>query len=330
MRILRKVAKKSWDLLLNYGRSRTSNPNRFYFGLLKAIDSLGVLKILGSSFSVSRFTSAVSLPIDESNSIQKTDCSLLLVVTWKDFHTLPIAIEYAIKSQTSLNFISITIVVPERYRAEGESIVSSLSSRVSVISEDEYFTISETELLQKQYRDRSGWVKQQLIKVRHICKSDFQYTLILDADTLLIRKRTWFDDSGKQILFQSEEYNEDYYKFLDKFNFPNSKSHSFITHYMLFDRNRMISALKALGIYELQTQIEKIHRNALPDALSPFSLDFELYGQYLLSNQLCVLRKWSHIDIDPKLINRDRSRIKELEKLSLNWSSVSIHSWKQE
>lgn len=55
--------------------------------------------------------------------------------------------------------------------------------------------------------DRRGWIIQQLIKIVAAMTSRCDGSLILDADTVLLRKRTWLAKGGVQLLSVSADYH---------------------------------------------------------------------------------------------------------------------------
>lgn len=328
MKLFRFALKRGWDLILNNGRQINRKPG-FLFGLLfLTLDRTGFVNRITSGFSVDHYLSANRLPADHSFSVAPVRCELLVVATLKDFYVLPLSVRSAIKSQTSLAFTKINIVVPEEYLLEVEKIVFFVEVPITLICENVYFADSEAENIEKHFKHRAGWVKQQLIKIRHISDSGSDFTLVLDSDTLLLRNRCWIDQGQKQILFQSEEFNPEYYDFLTRMGGEPSKRFSFITHYMLFNRGHLIAALSQIGMSDSENQIRALVKHSKSDIESAFSIDFELYGQFLLKNDLCTLRKWSHIDIAPKSISIASHVEETISKLSKKWSSASIHSWR--
>lgn len=327
MRKIRKTAKQAWDVLLNHGRVFSRRPGIVISFFLRVLICSNILKQLSSNFSAERYLDANRLPQDRPHSSQFFDCELLIVATKKDFSSLSLAVASAIKSQKSINFTRVNIVVPKIFLSEAKSLLFSSDAPIVFIDEDIYFEANDEVRIEEAFGVRSGWVKQQLIKIRHICNSNAQLTLVQDADTFLLRERAWFDTLGKQIIFQSEEFNPEYYNFMDRLRFKNSRKFSFVTHYMLFDKQKLEAALQAAGIYEQSKQVTTLTNHSNLKSESPFSIDYEIYGQYLLANNLCSLRKWSHRDIDPEFILNVSNRDNNLQKLSRKWSSVSVHSW---
>lgn len=327
MPIFRQTAKKAWDIVLNHGRVFSRNPGFVISLFLGLMFSSGLLNKVSSSFSSERYLAANRLPSDSPSSSRLVECDLLLVATKKDFPSLSLAIASAINSQGRIEFTQVNIVVPTRFLTEARNIIFSAKVPISIIDEDSYFESTEKERIEEVFGLRSGWVKQQLIKIRHVCRSNVRFTLVLDADTFLLRERAWFDSLDRQVLFQSEEFNSEYYDFMDKLGLRNSRQSSFITHYMLFDKLTLEDALRAANIFDQPSQVSEIIRNSNLKSESPFSIDYELYGQYLLANDLCVVRKWSHRDIDSRFLLNAENKEKYLQKYSRKWSSVSVHSW---
>ncbi len=63
----------------------------------------------------------------------------------------------------------------------------------------------------------AGWVIQQLIKLSAAMQSESEATLILDADTLLLTKKTWFTRDKVQLLQVANEYHADFMRHVQSF-----------------------------------------------------------------------------------------------------------------
>lgn len=128
--------------------------------------------------------------------------------------------------------------------------------------------------------NRAGWLFQQLLKLGADKIVKTENFLILDADTIFIKPKVFFF-KGKLILDQSEERHEVYHNvYQELLKRPTSNLLSFITHYMIFNKEHLRS---------LKMEIESIHKKKWDQAiiscvnyneLSGFS-EYELYGNYL-------------------------------------------------
>lgn len=82
-------------------------------------------------------------------------------------------------------------------------------------------------------RGRRGWVIQQLAKIKAVMASQSDGCLVLDADTLLVRPRTWLDRDGRQILAVSHEFHAPYVHHAERVWAGRQPSLSFVTHHQL-------------------------------------------------------------------------------------------------
>ncbi len=128
---------------------------------------------------------------------------------------------------------------------------------------------------------RVGWLKQQLIKLNCFqipgIKSN---VLVMDADTILVKKQFFCKDNNEIILFFSDEFHF-YYRLSNRFLlgrysfFP----FSFISHHQVFNTEHLIS---------LTTLLEKLHNDkwyntflTAASVYNSFVSEYELYAQYV-------------------------------------------------
>lgn len=130
-----------------------------------------------------------------------------------------------------------------------------------------------TELRDHRVRDRGlGWVTQQLLKLSTVLMSSNRATLIVDADTILLKRRTWLSPDGRQILMAPEWYRslwtEDVERFLAvKKSFP----FSFITHQQLMQKDLVERLFGSQGERLLDWALSARRRIA----------EYETYGTFL-------------------------------------------------
>jgi|WetSurMetagenome_2_1015567.scaffolds.fasta_scaffold255328_2 hypothetical protein len=129
-------------------------------------------------------------------------------------------------------------------------------------------------------RDRSGWLFQQLLKLRVDTYTSCENILVVDSDTVFLRPKA-FIYKGKTVFDQSDELHLPYFKVLNQLLGSISKPvASYIVHYMLFNR---------LRLREMRAEIEKNIRLPWDEAIilktdyssnSGFS-EYETYGNYM-------------------------------------------------
>jgi len=90
------------------------------------------------------------------------------------------------------------------------------------------------ELLDGHNGPIDGWHIQQVLKLSLARASAHAGTLIVDADTVLLSRKTWLIDSGVQLLQFSEEFHQPYMShFRGFFSVPKALGVSFVTHHQL-------------------------------------------------------------------------------------------------
>ena len=148
----------------------------------------------------------------------------------------------------------------------------------------------ETEFLDQRILDfqwrtggqnRSGWIRQQFIKLTVAECLEGDHFLIIDADTLLTRDLA-FMEGDRQILWRADDLVEEYYAFVEAMiGKVTHRNCSFVTHCMLFQRH----TLKALK----SCIEERSGRDWIDAMLGAIQLDkaagmseYEIYAHFLM------------------------------------------------
>ena len=284
-----------------------------------------IFKMCKIQTDVSRFCKANSITfIDLDSSAVAVD--ILIVASKKDFAKLPLVISQSRKHifQNELN--SIFIVVPQ---AEvNHEILNNLSknSYVKVMSQDVYISETNQDRIKSVYPKRYGWVLQQLLKIEFVRNSESNGVLVLDADTVLAQDRNWLDSYGNQILTPTWENHKPYYEFLSQLGLDTSRiEYSFVSHHMLIKPFRLNECLNHFGISSLENLLSKILKHEYAVEESPFSLDYEMYAQFMMAfyPTEIILSKWSNLQIDKRIHAKQAESY--LTKHGENYASLSFH-----
>lgn len=267
-------------------------------------------------------------PVEPSiaNLKKYTKIQVLIVAHEKDFGTLPFALKYAMKSIQGFEQVTSTVVVPDDSVEKCAELMELYGlTEVSILGESRF--VPRSEELRTAYKFRYGWVLQQLIKISAVLSSEDDYWLIVDADTLLLRPRLWLDDDGVQILTPSWEFHRPYYDFLSKSGFTEiDENYSFVSHHMFIQRELLAEAFLTIGVKTSSDLVDLITTPPI-EGESPFSLDYELYGQFLLMerpNRL-KLAKWSNCSYSRTLAAGKYEEIAEMQ--APNFASISFHDY---
>ena len=132
--------------------------------------------------------------------------------------------------------------------------------------------------------DRSGWLFQQLIKLNGDKITEKENFLVLDSDTIFIRRITFFKDN-KTIFYYGKEWHWPYHQTNKKLiNYKIVKYYSFVNHLMMFNK---IKLLKLKSEIERKTKCkwyDAIIQEAKKTKEISFFSEFELYSQWFLNH----------------------------------------------
>ncbi len=254
---------------------------------------------------------------------------LLFVVTEKDFEILPLAIKGGLHALSKHTVGSILIVTPKKYLNHLESILPPAIPNLKLFCDEEVLGEDIIQDLRIAFGQRAGWLIQQVIKVQIILSSKKMATLLIDADTVLTKDRIWLDDFGVQILCPSEEFNPSYYLALRRIGLKPNENFSFISHHMLIQTKILRELFQQVGLADSYSLVKHVIENHTHESLSPISLDYELYAQYMLSANpdLVKIQKWSNIGVPRAQIDVEQKIEDIIVTNSKKYASVSLHSW---
>ena len=202
-----------------------------------------------------------------------------------------------------------------------------------VLNEEEVFPYesinSIAEKLPHSYKYRAGWYLQQLIKLaalEYLQAEDDQLMLVWDADTVPLKKLTFFKD-GRCLYFMSTETHPPYFISLSRLlNLNKLVNFSFIAQCFV---------IKKKWISEFISELEELHEIKWFEAIldksdlshpSGFS-EYETLGNWLM------VRHKSEIAFDPSKWERfgsSKCGLKNVEEFRLNHpniSFISFESW---
>jgi hypothetical protein len=282
--------------------------------------------------SLKRFfkTNRILFESERSNSDEGLGLEILFVSTQKDFQLLPLAIEFALNAASDFSVLSITVIAPDKYVSEVRDLVKD--HEVTVEGESLYFDEDTVRKLKNSFLGRFGWVLQQLLKLRFVLGSKASGVLIIDSDTILLEKRNWLGNDGSQLLTPTWEYHKPYYEFLNSIGICEvNPEYTFVSHHMLMQPKIVNELFEYVGWKDSAGLIDFISSMSISDEQSPFSLDYELYAQYLYSKypEKVVLGKWSNKSIAINISSENSYLLinDEVKKHSGRFASLSFHSY---
>lgn len=258
----------------------------------------------------------------------KVPTTLIIVSAPKDFDILPLTISLAHETQSQLVFNQTKVIVPEAsIEALRSKIISFGFTNINVISEEEVITLELRNLMKRKFGPRYGWALQQFLKIYQVLDAQTEYSLVLDSDTLLLKSRYWLDSAGRQALFPSWEFHCNYYEILNRLGICSTEPEfTLITHHMFMKKENLLKALQVTSCKDPKDLLLLMNELAL-EGSSPFCIDYELYGQYMLNFQFnkVILQKWSNIEVERSIITK-MTKSEILHKFA-NYCSLSAHSY---
>lgn len=284
------------------------------------------------NFDEKRFEKSnwISSWVDRESGHHDKSIELIVVATYKDFDILVHSVDHALKALKKFQAGGVRIIVPKRDFNKCRSLFPANNEKIRIIDETTIVSRDQFNSLTRCFGMRDTWVLQQLLKMRAVMNSTADAVLVLDSDTLLLRKRPWFDQQGKQILMPSFEFNPPYYVFLNKLiSCKVIPENTFVSHHMIMQPKILIKILNDLNLLNLDDFIEYCCMHSDKTAPSPICIEYELYGQYLASTnkQDVFLAQWANATI-PKRFSRLILNSKLLRYiLSCLFNSISFHSW---
>lgn len=172
---------------------------------------------------------------------------------------------------------------------------------------------------------RRGWILQQLVKLAAVGQSESRGVLVVDADTLLLRPRTWLAPNGRQILCLSQELHQPYRDhFAAVWGSAHAQRASFVTHHQLM-QPAIIREMFEDDLSGLVTWVEALdHRE--PSNAS----EYHSYGTYLINRHpdRVALARWGNVGAHrPRQDESDEMRTAHLREKYPQALSVSMHSY---
>ena len=185
-----------------------------------------------------------------------------------------------------------------------------------------------SQLLDNEQGKPGGWHLQQVLKYQLARTSKQVATLIVDADTVLLSRKTWLDNRGTQLLQFSEEFHQPYMNhFQAYFGLPKTLPVSFVSHHQLMQSDVVREMLPTE-----QRLVDWLYCGLENPSLR--ISEYETYGAYLLAKhpKRVAFGTWSNL-WSPRLTMAKQLALdsrRPVRDLLLDYCSVSFHSHSQE
>lgn len=245
---------------------------------------------------------------------------ILITCLPKDIDVLPLTLR-SIKENIKHPIGSIYIVSPKGNEIE----IFCRTNNCKFIDEMKVLGFDKTRINYKvNGLDRSGWLLQQLLKLSGDTICDNEHFLVIDADTLFIKPRT-FKVNTKTIIDFSDEYHLPYFRTYEKLlNLKHVIPVSFICHYMLFEKNKLRS-LKQLIEQTQQSSWHEAILNAIEHSEASSFSEFETYANFVLEKYKGqhIIEYW----FNKSLSKTDNTIENDITTYSKNYKTISYHTY---
>jgi hypothetical protein len=265
----------------------------------------------------------------DSNIVRNFSLDVVFVATEKDFQILKFATQHAMRVTSSFKSRNLFIVVPDESLGFAVKLIGDKEC-MSIIPESEIVSREILEILRVSYGARANWIYQQLLKVEFIRKSTNPYCLVIDADTILLNPRQWIDANKRTGLTPTDEAISEYHQFLYSIGvISQSPTVSFVPHHMFYDVEKFKNLVEGIGFINPATMLLMIDKHVDKSSASPISIDYELYGQWMLTENRPYINliKWSNLGIarsKAKVILNSRIFTRFI---AIFYNSISFHDY---
>jgi FkbM family methyltransferase len=207
------------------------------------------------------------------------------VCSKKDIETWTVAAEYIIRNIESKSFM---LIVPQDSLGD---FIRRTPSEIQVISEEEVIPSSFLKIIEEHLdpttvqSTRGGWIYQQFLKMQGAIDSQKDRIALWDADTVPLKKISFFDDKNRARFYTSNEHHRPYFEMINSIlGCSKIYKYSFIAQSIPFKRQWIIDLCREIedrtGSADWKLGILSCMRSALGP--SPFS-EYETIGTYAMS-----------------------------------------------
>jgi len=194
---------------------------------------------------------------------------IVIVSHEKDFNNIKFIIEYA---QKNLKFDSIHLILSERKEFTDLELVKTLTDKPVLLHlESDVLKIDKSRI---SYRP--NWIYQMMLKMfQNVTKND--NFLIIESDCLILKEINFFDKDVTYLYLCRDQNNTPYFNFNNLLGFGREYNHSFISEFMMYDKNIIKDMLLKSNCSDVNDFLEIIYNNTNNNC---YPADYELYGNF--------------------------------------------------
>lgn len=277
------------------------------------------------------------------NPLKENPCSIevFIFTSAKDLSILPLSIVGASDSHEGA-ISKITIVAPDSERVEIELVIEKLELigiGLRYISDEVLlsdFAISSIEFVR-------GNIKMEIVKVLAGLTATEPCVLLIDGDTVLLRKRNWAT-TNQYLLMVAQEYSSTHINY-DKLVIHNYEQQGlgFVTHHQLIKREVLKKLVESFG--GVQVMADSFNNAASKyyyRGEQIFPSEWQLIGdfQYGTEHQNVVLANFSNLGMSRNKLDwmfdsmtelgEIESRLRWLRTEAAELGSISFHGYKSD
>lgn len=256
----------------------------------------------------------------------------------KDLELLDLSIHGAI--QSCLNRIaSLTVVAPSGIELDVDKVFQKCDKRLNIkfLSDEQLLARFELEDLEFVRTN----IKMEILKVLATLHSKSEAVLLIDGDTVILRKLNWIT-SQKQVVLVAQEYTPEHVSFDKKYlNLKRLSGLGFVTHHQVVRRSHILELISEKnGLLNFVNCFQSAASDFYSLSGFDFPSEWQLFGDFLLSRypDKAVLTPFKNLGlsrgrISDFLENSDRVASVEITRLIKavpHAASLSFHAYKDQ
>lgn len=219
---------------------------------------------------------------ENSSALNKYDA--ILLITEKNLPVLKTSMPYIRKN---LGAQSIYAVASKRIKDDVEALGIDFLDEDNLIEGLTFSRIKELIAVRGLDTSRTGWYYQQFLKYGFAYKSNFEYYLTWDADTIPLNEIRYFHNELPSFV-EKKELHWGYFDTIDRLFNGEIRRYdpaiSFVAENMMFNANvvkEIIAVIESNKKIQGQNFYEKIINTVKPEYFQSGFSEFETYGNYV-------------------------------------------------
>lgn len=266
--------------------------------------------------------------------------SACIVSSIQEIDLLPLSTAAILDSQ-DISTEGYFLVAP---RDQMEQIRRVIPSEFQLVADEELLATKLQKYIDETFpKWRRGWIKQQILKILAAQRMNPYGTLLVDADTILLKPQIWLSTEGKQNLQTSIEYHLPYQEHYERFMTIHRHDAdlvtrrpriSFVTHHQLMQPD-ILSSLFGTFEENFEAGLESWLKCIDFSRSDSPACEWHTYGTFLATNfsTRVHLTQWRNIGISRNAILERAGKkimnasLKEIKSKHNEVNSVSLHHY---